>query len=52
MVLARYNLFTRRQQQGETFDDCYCDLRRLSDLAEANEMRGDDFLAVLITTGI
>ena len=52
MVLARYNLFTRRQQQGETFEDWYCDLRRLYDLAEANEMTGDDLLTVLITTGI
>ena len=52
MVVARYNLFTRRQQQGETFEDWYCDLRRLYDLAEANEMTGDDLLTVLITTGI
>ena len=35
MVLARYNLFTRRQQYGETFEDWYCELRRLYDLAEA-----------------
>ena len=52
MVLARYHLFTRRQQQGETFEDWYCELRRLYDLAEATEMTGDDFLTVLITTGI
>ena len=52
MVLARYNLFTRRQQQGESFDDWYCDLRRLYDLAEADDMSGDDLLTVLITTGI
>ena len=52
MVLARYNLFTRRQQNGETFEDWYCELRRLYDLAEAEGMSGDDLLTVLITTGI
>ena len=52
MVLARYNLFTRRQQQGETFEDWYCELRRLYDLAEAEGMSGEDLLTVLITTGI
>lgn len=52
MVLARYNLFTRRQQQGETFEEWYCKLRRLYDLAEAEGMSGDDVLTVLITTGI
>ena len=52
MVLARYNLFTRRQQHGEVFEDWYCELRRLYDLAEAQEMSGDDLLTVLITTGI
>ena len=52
MVLARYNLFTRRQQHGETFEDWYCELRRLFDLAEARDMEGDDLLTVLITTGI
>ena len=52
IVVARYNLFTRRQQQGETFDDWYCDLRRLNDLAETDGMSGDDLLTVLITTGI
>ena len=40
MVLARYNLFTRRQQQAETFEDWYCELRRLYDLAEADGMTG------------
>ena len=52
IVVARYNLFTRRQQMGETFDDWYCELRRLYDLAEAEEMNGEDLLTVLITTGI
>ena len=52
MVLARYNLFTRRQEAGETFEDWYCELRRLYDLAEAQEMSGDDLLTVLITTGV
>ena len=52
MVLARYNLFTRRQQQAETFEDWYCELRRLYDLAEADGMTGDDLLTALITTGI
>ena len=52
MVLARYNLFTRRQQHGETFEDYYCELRRLFDLAEARDMAGDDLLTVLITTGV
>ena len=52
MVLARYNLFTRRQQQGETFEEWYCELRRLYDLAEANDMNGDDLLTVIITTGL
>ena len=52
MVLARYNLFTRRQQHGESFEDWYCELRRLYDLAEAQDMSGDDLLTVLITTGI
>ena len=52
MVLARYNLFTRRQQQGDTFEDWYCELRRLYDLAEAEGMSGEDLLTVLITTGI
>ena len=52
MVLARYNLFTRRQHYGETFEDWYCELRRLYDLAEAEEMSGDDLLTVLITTGV
>ena len=52
IVLARYNLFTRRQQQGETFEDWFCEIRRLYDLAEADEMSGDDLVTVLITTGI
>lgn len=38
MVLARYNLFTRRQHYGETFEDWYCELRRLYDLAEAEDI--------------
>ena len=46
MVLARYNLFTRRQQRGETFEDWYCEIRRLYDLAEADEMSGDDIVTV------
>ena len=52
MVLARYNLFTRRQQMSETFEEWYIELRRLYDLAEAEEMTGEDLLTVLITTGI
>ena len=52
MVLARYNLFTRRQQYGETFQDWYCQLCRLYNLAEAEDMSGDDLLTVLITTGV
>ena len=51
-VLARHNLFTRRQQHGETFEDWYCELRNLFDLAEAENMSSDDLLTVLITTGI
>ena len=49
MVLARYNLFTRRQQMSETFEEWYIELRRLYDLAEAEEMTGEDLLTVLIT---
>ena len=52
MVLAWYNLFTRRQQHGETFEDWYCELRRLYDFAEAVDLSGDDLLTVLITTGV
>ena len=52
MVQDRYNLFTRRQQQGESFEDWYCELRRLFDLAEAKDMEGEDLLIVLITTGV
>ena len=52
MVLARYNLFTRRQQMSETFEEWYIELRRLYDLAEAEDMTGEDLLTVLITTGI
>ena len=52
MVLARYNLFTRRQQYGGAFEDWYCELRRLYDLAEAEDMSGEDLLTVLITTGV
>ena len=33
IVLARYNLFTRRQQMSETFEEWYIELRRLYDLA-------------------
>merc|ERR1712074_106880 len=40
MVLARYNLFTRRQQMSETFEEWYIELRRLYDLAEAEKMTG------------
>ena len=29
IILARYNLFTRRQQYGETFEEWHCELRRL-----------------------
>ena len=52
MALTKYNLSTGRQQQGETFEDWYCELRRIYDLAEAQDMTGDDLLIVLITTGI
>ena len=52
MVLGRYNFFTRRQQHGVTFEDWYCELRRLYDLAEANYMKGEDLLTLLILTGI
>ena len=52
IILARYSLFTRRQQYGETFEDWYCELRRLYDLSEAEGMTGDDLLTVLITTGV
>lgn len=52
MVLARYNLFTRRKKRGEIFEDRYCKLRRLFDLAEAEEMSGEDLLTVLTTTGM
>ena len=52
IILARYNLFTRSLHHGETFEDWYCELRRLYDLAEAEGMTGDDLLIVLITTGI
>ena len=37
MILARYNLFTRRQQMSETFEEWYIELRRLYDLAEAED---------------
>ena len=50
MVLARYHLFTRKQQHGETFEDLYFELTRLNDLAEAKDMKGEDLLTVLITT--
>ena len=52
MVLARYNLFTRRQQQGQTSEGWNCELRRRYDLAEAEDMNGDDLLTVLITTEV
>ena len=52
IILARYNLFTRRQHQGENFDDWLCEIRRLYDLAEAEEMKGEDLMTVLITTGV
>ena len=52
LVLARYNLFARRQQQGENFEDWYWELRRLYDLAEPKDIEGDDLLKVLTTTGI
>ena len=52
MVLARYNLFTRRQKPYETFEEWLSELRKLYDLAEAEDMTGDDLLTVLITTGI
>lgn len=51
MVPARYYLFARRQQQGENFEDWYCELRRLYDSAEAKDMEGED-LTILITIGI
>ena len=37
---------------SETFEEWYIELRRLYDLAEAEEMTGEDLLTVLITTGI
>ena len=37
-ILARYSLFTRKQQNGETFEEWYCELRRLCDVAEAKTM--------------
>ena len=37
---------------SETFQEWYIELRRLYDLAEAEEMTGEDLLTVLITTGI
>ena len=52
IILARYNLFTRRQHQGENFDNWLCEIRRLYDLAEAEEMSGEDLMTVLITTGV
>ena len=52
IILARYNLFTRRQQYGETFEEWHCELRRLYDLAEAEGMSGNDLMTVLITTGV
>ena len=52
MVLPKYNLFTRRQQHGETFKDWYCELKRLFDPADAENITSDDLLTVLITTGI
>ena len=52
MVLARYNLFTRRQSQHETFDEWYGELRKFHDSSEAKDMTGDNLLTVLITTGI
>ena len=52
IVLAGYNLFTRRQQQGERFEDWYCKLRRFFDLAEAKDIEGEDLFSVLITTGV
>ena len=45
-------MFTRRQQYDETFEDWYCELRRLYDLAEAKDMKREDLLTVLITTWI
>ena len=37
---------------SEAFEEWYIELRRLYDLAEAEEMTGEDLLTVLITTGI
>ena len=51
IILARYNLFTRRQHQGEAFEDWLCEIRKLYDLAEAQAMTGEDLLTVQITTG-
>ena len=51
IILARYHLFSRRQQYGETFEEWHCELRRLYDLAEAEAMTGNDLMTVLITTG-
>ena len=52
MVLERYTLYIRHQQYRETFDDLYCKLRRLYDLAEAAGMSEYDLLTVLITKGV
>lgn len=52
IVLARYNLFTRRRPQGENFEDWYFELRRLYDLAKAKYMERDNLLTDFITTCI
>lgn len=46
ITLTGYNLFTRRHQNGETFEDSHCELRRLYELAEAERMIGDDLSTV------
>ena len=51
MILAWYNLFTRRQHYGETFDDWLCELRKLYDIADGDDIKRNDLMTVLITTG-
>ena len=51
-VNKRYNLFTRRKHGGKSFEDWYCEPRRLFDLSEATQMSVEDLLTELINTGI
>ena len=52
IILARHNLSSRRQRHGETFEEWYCELRRLHVIAEQKDMSADDVLTVLITTRV